>query len=364
MIKKIIFFSLFIVGFSTFSFAQKAPKLAVLAYYTGNDTLIEQYNLSQLTHIIYSFGHIKDGILHLDRKKDTATIEKLVLLKSKYPHLKVMLSMGGWGGCSACSETFSTPESRARFIQSVKDISDYFHLDGFDMDWEYPTIEGFPKHQYAINDKDNFTDLMRRLRATMGKKYELSFAAGGFQHYLDDAVDWKKVMPFVNLVNVMSYDLVSGYATTTGHHTALYSARTQDQSADRAVDYLLKLGIPSHKIVIGAAFYARVWQNVADTNHGLYQSGIFYRGVDYKKYDSAFVATNGWQAFWDDKAQAPYWYNTTARMFATGDDKHSVIMKTKYAIAKKLGGIMFWELPYDLYNDGLLDAIYKAKMGK
>jgi chitinase len=194
----------------------------------------------------------------------------------------------------------------------------------------------------------------------MGKKYELSFAAGGFQRYLETAVDWQKVMPYVNRVNIMSYDLVSGYATVTGHHTAVYSGQTQDQSTDRTVNELLKLGVSSKKMVIGAAFYARIWQNVADTSHGLYQNGSFYRGVDYKKYDSAFTETNGWQAFWDDKAQAEYWYNAKNHMFATGDDKRSVVLKTKYAIAKKLGGIMFWELSYDTFNNGLLDAIYNG----
>ena len=43
------------------------------------------------------------------------------------------------------------------------------------------------------------------------------------------------------------------------------------------------------------------------------------------------------------------------------DDTVSVAQKTEYAMAKGLGGIMFWELGNDTKEEGsLLDAIYKA----
>ncbi|WP_425476409.1 hypothetical protein [Paraflavitalea speifideaquila] len=51
-------------------------------------------------------------------------------------------------------------------------------------------------------------------------------------------------------------------------------------------------------------------------------------------------------------------------MLATFDDSRSLALKTKYAIDKGLNGIMFWELTLDQPEDGLLDAIDKAKKGK
>jgi chitinase len=35
--------------------------------------------------------------------------------------------------------------------------------------------------------------------------------------------------------------------------------------------------------------------------------------------------------------------------------------KTKYAMDKNLGGIMFWQLTGDIYSGGLLDAIDETK---
>ncbi|CAM2832953.1 chitinase [Flavobacterium succinicans] len=341
--------------------AQKKSQMDVIAYYTGDKEGINQYNVGQLSHIIFSFCHLKDGKLQVDNARDSITIKYLVSLKSKHPKLKVMLSLGGWGGCPDCSEVFSTPKGRAVFAQSVKEVNAYFKTDGLDLDWEYPTIEGFPGHTYQKADKANFTALVQELRKALGPKNELSFAAGGFQTYLDQSVEWKKIMPLLDRVNVMSYDLVNGYSKVTGHHTPLHRTFEGEEATDHAVDYLLNLGIPSAKIVIGAAFYTRVWKQVQSINNGLYQSGIPTSGVNFKKYTTEFTAEKGWKYFWDAKAKAPYWYNATEGLFATGDDLASVKAKTHYARDKKLGGIMFWELVLDEPQNGMLEAIHQAK---
>jgi hypothetical protein len=44
--------------------------------------------------------------------------------------LKVLLSLGGWGGCGPCSEVFSTKNGRAEFARSVKQLLDGTHTDG------------------------------------------------------------------------------------------------------------------------------------------------------------------------------------------------------------------------------------------
>ncbi len=358
-----LFFILSLVLFhSIFASAQHESKPLIIAYYTGNDTVIDNYKVNQLDQVIYGFGHVRTGKLHLERLKDTVTLQKLVTLKAKNPHLKILLSMGGWSACAPCSEVFSTQMGRDTFVQSLKEICNYFQLDGFDLDWEYPAIEGFPGHEYRKEDKQHVTALLQSIRKTMGRKFELSFAAGGFQKYLDSSIEWQKVVPLVNRINLMTYDLISGYANTTGHHTALYSEGAEEQSVDKAVSYLLKIGVPSHKLIVGSAFYAKSWRNIPDTNHGLYQSGVYDKGISFKNFDTTFTAAKGWQYFWDERAKAPYWYNADQHIFATGDDKHSVLLKTEYVIRRKLGGIMFWELLDDKLQDGLLQTMYETKM--
>jgi chitinase len=155
----------------------------------------------------------------------------------------------------------------------------------------------------------------------------------------------------------MTYDLVNGNSTVTGHHTPLYSSDQQPESTDFAVQYLIKRGVPKNKLVIGAAFYARVWEDIPSTDHGLYQSGKFKKSVNYKNFSRELSPASGFQSFWDNATQAPYAYNAAMKLFATFDDKRSIQLKTRYAIDLGLQGIMFWELTHDNYGDGLLSEI-------
>jgi chitinase len=363
--KKILLLAFFIgmLGF-TAQAGKKADKLTIIAYYDGDASRIDQYPVEKLTHIIYSFCHLKGTRLNVDNAKDTLTIKHLVELKKRNPSLKVILSLGGWTGCKTCSEVFNTETGIKEFAASTKELTDYFKTDGLDLDWEYPAIEGPPGHQFLAADKHNFTLLCQALRKALGKGKELSFAAGGFIKYLKESIEWKEVMPLVDKVNLMTYDLVNGYTKVTGHHTALYSSPQQSESTDHCVTYLIDtLGVDKSKLVIGAAVYARVYDAYSTENNGLYQPGKFNYGVSYKEIDTRLSEANGFKYYWDNVAQAPYLFNAEKKQLASYDDKKSIRIKTQYAIDKGLNGIMFWQLGDDKAKDGLVDEMYKTKMG-
>jgi chitinase len=347
--------------FTTALCAQTKNDFTIIAYYSGGPDQVDSLPAEKLTHIIFSFCHLRGNKLAVDNSTDSLTIRKLVGLKKRNSNLRVILSLGGWGGCAPCSDMFSTDKGVKEFSQSVLDLNSFFGSDGIDLDWEYPAIEGYPGHRYKPADKQNFTKLVQQLRKTLGTRYEISFAAGGFQKFLEESCEWNIVMKEVDRVNLMSYDLVNGYSTVTGHHTPLYSNGSQKESTHNAIEYLTSIGVPRDKIVIGAAFYARVWENVKPNDNGLYQNGKFKRGVNYKDFPRELA---GFQVFWDETSMAPYAYHPTKQLFATFDDKRSIGLKTRYVIDQRLDGIMFWELSHDTSKNGLVDVIYSTKISQ
>ena len=354
---------LFVLGLTHYQ-ESAAQKKAVIAYYSGSLNAIDSFNAKNFTHIIYCFGRLSGNELKIRGEKDTLLIKKMVAMKKQNKDLKVLLSLGGWGGCAPCSDVFGTAKGREDFVASVKSLTDYFGSDGIDLDWEYPTIEGYPGHRFVPEDKQNFTELLRLLRKELGKKSTITFAAGGFQKFIEQSVDWTSVMPLVDYVNLMTYDLVGGYSTVTGHHTALYSTSSQKESTDNCVSNLLKMGVPSKKMILGAAFYARTWEGVSPENNGLYQKGTFKYFIGYNQFPERVSEKSGYKMFWDETAQAPYAYNAKDKSFATFDNKQSIAAKTNYVLQKKLGGIMFWQLGHDTASDGLVDTINKTLKGK
>jgi chitinase len=340
---------------------REGNRFAVIAYWGGRGKAVEDAPVEKLTHIIYSFLHLRGDSLTIDTPRDRAGIASLVSLKKRNPRLKVMLSLGGWGGCAPCSDAFRTSRGRMEFAASALRVLADTHADGIDIDWEYPAIEGYPGHRYSPEDRHNFTLLMKELRETLGEGYELSFAAGGFTDCLLASIEWKQVIPWVDRVNVMTYDLVNANSAVTGHQTPLFSGPMQRESTDNALRILDSLGVGAKKVVIGSAFYARVWDGVRDTNNGLFQPGRFVRFIAYRDLADFFRQTGGFREFWDSTSMAPFSYSAEKGLFATYDDRRSVTLKTDYAVRRGLGGIMFWELTGDTPAHALLDAIESAR---
>lgn len=313
-----------------------------------------------MTHVIWSFLHLQgDSLAPLDKSQEKV-IRKLVGFKRPYPELKVLLSLGGWGGCATCSEVFSREAGRRKFARSVHALLKRTFTDGIDLDWEYPAVQGPEGHAFKPEDQRDFTLLVRALREELGARYEISFAVGGQLECLEKGFEWDSIMPVVDRVHIMSYDLVHGLSHTTGHHTPLYSCPGQRISADAAVQWLRTHGVPSRKVVIGAAFYARIFEVKDTKGNGLFKPGTFKRTIPWSAMDTTITAAKGWKWFNDAQAGAAYAFNAASHEFLTGDDLASVRAKATYTRNQGLGGVMFWQLANDKPKGGLLEALHMA----
>jgi chitinase len=344
----------------------------------------ENLPLDKLTHIIFSFTEVIDNEMKFPDDTSAMMLKGLITERKKHPDLKVMVACGGWGGSGGFSEMSRTAENRKKFVESVSRFIKEFKLDGLDIDWEYPGLPGIG-NPYIPEDKENFTALMRELREAMdkiGKDQVLTFAVAGWQDFFNH-VELEKVMPSATYMNIMSYDLAGGDDLYTSHHTGLgyvtmddiagtpaqakiieEGDSTKPWSAERIITYCMKKGVTPGQIVIGGAFYGKGWKGVPPQNNGLYQlnRGQWNERNSYATIREKREDKNGFVRFWDPIARAPYLYNAVDSIFVSYEDTVSIRMKTEYAIKTGLGGIMFWSLGSDAPKDGLVDAIYNAKM--
>ena len=329
-------------------------KPQLIAYYAGDKESIEEFDLTGVDQIIYSFLHLKGNELAIDNDKDSLTLVNIVKQKKSYPNLKVLVSLGGWGGCESCSEVFSTKENRTAFAKSTAKIIETYKADGIDLDWEYPAISGYPGHKYQTEDLENFTDLVVQLRKFMKKGDILSFAAGASTRFIENSIEWDKVMPLVDNVNLMTYDFYGSGSSKTGHHTALYDNAYQKRSAVSSINALIEKGVDPKQIFIGGAFYIKTFKNVANINRGLNQNAEWNRSYNQINFEE--IRAN-FDFYWDEQAQAPFAYDSINKIFATFDDTRSIQLKSQFALDHQLGGIMFWQLMNDKRQNGLLKTM-------
>ncbi|HZJ58019.1 MAG TPA: glycoside hydrolase family 18 protein [Clostridia bacterium] len=330
------------------------------------DWTAEDVDAQKLTHINYAFATIDDGRVVakvLDRRLGKLHILKEI--KAQNPHLKTLISVGGWGA-DGFSDAALTEESRELFADTaVKFMKDY-GFDGVDIDWEYPcsSAAGIVSRP---EDKENFTLMLEELRQQLdregeqdGRHYLLTIAVGAGQYFIDGS-EMGKIQKYLDFVNIMTYDYANGLDEHTGHHTHLFESKvTPGSSSDKSVRLFMGQGIPASKLVLGVAFYGRAWSGVSGENNGLGMGGIPGAGgldTSYTNLSSNLVDKNGFDRYWDEDAKAPYLYN--GDIFISYDDEESIGHKVDYIKETGLGGVMFWEYSSDK-SGALLKKLYEG----
>lgn len=360
--KKILPFVLALLPFLGYSQTKERP--VVIGYVGGYRGLVT-VNVSpqKLTIINYAFVDVKDNRAWLHREAtDTINFRRLNDLKKQNPSLKVMISIGGWTWSGKFSDAVLTDTARAAFASSAVDIVKKYDLDGVDIDWEYPGRPGLEGNVYRPEDKKNYTLLFRDLRHYLDsialqthKKYLVTTAAGGFTSFLDNT-EMGKAQQYLDYINLMTYDFGGEIA---GHHTNLYNTKlyTTKNSSVNAVDGFIAAGVPVSKLVLGLAFYGRVYNVDSLSKRGI-GGKILNREKNhgYTEIRDSLINRNGYERYHDRKAKAPYLYNASKKQFITYDDEWSVRKKCRYVLEKGMAGVMFWEYSSDP-KEYLLDEV-------
>ena len=305
----------------------------VAAYVTGWNADMPLPDCSVLTHINYAFGNVNktyDGVT-IQRPE---RLRQLVELK-KDNKIYIVLSIGGWTA-GVFSEMASTERRRKAFAKDCKRIVKDFGLDGIDIDWEYPSSSEAGIISSPA-DIDNFTLLMKELRKALGKDYLLSCATIADARF----VDFKAIEPYVDLVNIMMYDV----GNPPYHHASLYRSEMSGRvTAEEALQAHLDAGMPVNKLVLGVPFYGRAVKGFGDTAYG------------------ALVKRNDVTRMWDDVAKVPYLVKD-GEFVCTYEDAESLSWKCKFIKEKGMRGAMYWEYRCDDEAGTLRHAVWNGVMG-
>ncbi len=331
-------------------------------YFTG---MVTEADAKAMTHVNVGFGRIPDDLsIHVDQLQflQDGMMEQM---KAWNPDIKMILSLASTEP-NAWTVGSSTPENRKKLADRCAEICVQYGFDGVDLDWEYPCVPSNGINS-SPNDKQNFTLLLRDIRKRLdeipGDKYYLLTIAAGADTYFCRNVEMDKIVPYLDYINVMTYELKCGFHALAGHHTALYTA-TGDyfgNSCDQALKMFVDYGVPKEKLVMGSGMYCRMWEDVPDKNHGFLQltpAGARFGGP-YSKLKAEKINKNGYTRYWDEECQAAWLYNPEEKVFISYEDEQSLTAKCKYIKDEGYLGIFFWELDDDPERE-LLAAINKV----
>ena len=318
---------------------------------------LSSFDPELVTHINYAFANLSpdgeimvgDSYCDLEYSNPDFTSEpgmfgQLRELKSRAPHLKVLISVGGWSWSGNFSDVAADAQKRQRFAESCAEFVRVHGFDGIDIDWEYP-VSGRSDIRHRPEDKENFTLLLealdselKKLSGITGKDYLITLAVGADASHADD-IEWNKVLDYIDFINLMTYDFAGEWDSVTGHNSPLYGSSSIDSSV-RAYE---AAGVSNADMNVGLALYGRVWGNVPEGVSG----GLGCRGdgIGYVEYSRIENDYSGYELYRDEKSAAVWLYNGST--FVTFDNEQTIEEKCRYILETDIGGAMMWEFSCD-----------------
>ncbi|MBK8980004.1 MAG: glycoside hydrolase family 18 protein [Planctomycetes bacterium] len=374
--------------------AQEPPR-RVIGYFTSWSVYARNYHVpdipaDRITHVNYAFANVVGGRIALgDPYADIdrfypgdswapgalrGSFRRLQVLKAAHPHVRTLISVGGWTWSGTFSDAVLTAQSRAAFAQSCVDFVSTYDFDGVDLDWEYPVSGGLGSNVTRPADRQNYTMFLRELRqqldargTQLGKRFLLSIAVPA-NPAIAANFEIESIWPIVDWLNVLSYDLHGPWGGAADPVTN-FNAPLHPASADptpqpyhtaftvaAAVRLYLDRGVPSDRLQIGVPCYGRGFGNVGSGGqHGLYAPysgpapfGTWENGVfDWTDVRDRYLGQGDWVASRSGEARVPWLHSASRRATISYDDPRSVREKAWLAKAEALGGVMLWEFSGD-----------------
>ncbi|WP_246070505.1 glycosyl hydrolase family 18 protein [Paenibacillus kobensis] len=390
----------------------------IVSYYTlwsasetGRNFKPSAVDVSQVTHLNFAFSdlcwrgfgsgaaacqneniplqkdYVFDGEMIVgDEAADPALFSEWAAIRDANPHLKLLISVGGWSWSNNFSNMASTEETRRTFANSVVDFLRAYKLDGIDIDWEYPVEGGEDDNSRAPEDRENFLLMAKTVREALdaagsvdGKYYLQTIAAGQGDNFVANS-GLGESSRYLDYINIMTYDYSGSWDKLAHHNSPLYydPAHPQDTAPRNhvlgGVTGELNGGVPNYKINLGIPFYGKGWIGCpADgqyqtcegaTPFGTWENGAF----DYTDIEQNYLKHDGYVKHWNEASKAAYLYNADNGVFLTYNDESSMMYISSLVKSLDLPGVMSWEisgdrnrtlttrLAHDLPIDGTADA--------
>ncbi|GMM33592.1 putative chitinase [Saccharomycopsis crataegensis] len=260
--------------------------------------------------------------------------------KSKYRHLKLSMSIGGWSFRDNFKNGISTDEKINNFANTAIKFLTEYGFDGIDLDFEYPENE---------HDATQYVKLAQRLRSMLKQiENEKHLSPGSLLltlaipampeslrffklHHLDQ---------YVSFYNVMTYDFAGSWSNKVQlpANTTRYSGG--EWSVNDTVSYLLENNpsISPKKYILGVPAYGKVFRNAK----GLQSSFSNVEDMDFKTILNTYLQDP--QACQNKMQQDSIVLVTNSgKDVVCFDTLQSVRNKARIVVDNRLGGMMWWE---------------------
>jgi len=346
----------------------------------------------KLTHLTYGFmkpDHVQGVCKPHDIWADVGAYEglqtniggnfaKMLELKKKFPHLKILLSIGGGTYNKNFLALAQDKKKLFAFAKSCIDLLDFYdhpyinqdgiklvnHLtydglfDGIDLDWEWNQAALTPALSLMYTQ---FVQELRRLLQIRSKKTgvkSLLTLALQVTPKIYNTLDLALIAQSVDWFNVMAYDFYGANNERIGFNAPLCGTYSV-YSIDGAIQRIMKRGVSPDKMVLGLPLYGYVYENT-DGYNALIDKKNKVKTLAYHTIKSKYIHNVLYEKEWNQYEKIPSLYSKKNRTFITYDGPESIASKIEFAQTKRLHGVVLWRLSGDDAEHSMVKIIAHA----
>lgn len=346
----------------------------------GGETDVAGNLVAEMLHLFSAEDSVA-GVADTPEQPLAGIFHQLRLLKERLPHLRVLVSLGGWAWSRSFSAAVATPERRTALVASLVDVwlrgnlpvvdgrggpgSAAGIFDGIDLDWEWPAMPAetqMPGNGVDLDhDRENFLAFAAELRRALddlgtetGRAFEISaFLPASHDAAVAGGWNTPEMFSALDFGNLQGYDLRGPWDATPGHQGNVYPDPDPARGSGRGIETVV-------------ATYVDAGVDPAQLNLGMADYGYGWRGGEREPWGPAEglatqddgTAALGWDRLRergleivhdtvDGRFNATYGYDAQRREWWTFDDPTAIEAKTRWALAQGLGGIDHWEVAHD-----------------
>lgn len=357
-----------------------AQQRVMMGYYaTFGDLPVEQIPWSRITHLGHAFLQVdaEGEIVKTDAVPNAA-----LTADGRKNQVPVLMTLGGGSTLKGLEKVTSDEVSTEAFVAKLLDVLSEGRYDGVNVDWEFPRNAA---------TRDAHTRLVQQLRLGLDSLAKQSKRAEPYllvvnvnaTPFFGEWIDAEAIVPLVDWLNVMTYDLSGPWSQTAAHHAPLFASSKDTEGESRSVAGAMRYweqerDVPKEKLVVGVPLFGRAMPveepfqtldpDLADEHRTLSFSAI-------RK-----LAGEGWPADWDNESRTPWLSKPASKkpnsplatvdpdayegpILIAYDDRNSVDLKATWTREQGYRGMFFWALHQDRMPDQrhwLLDAANKA----
>jgi chitinase len=143
------------------------------------------------------------------------------------------------------------------------------------------------------------------------------------------------------MINLMAYDYSGPWTSKCGHQAQLFTPQIPHSaeaaiSCHSAVSYMMRQGVPPHKIVMGVPAYGRSFTGTQGVGHSFSGQAGEEGTFEYRE-----LPRPGATEHVDESIGAAYCIGGDGG-FVTYDTPQTVRMKANYVRQNNLGGLFYW----------------------